>query len=514
MMMKKFAIFLVLLGLAGGGVYYYKPALVEQEAPALLKQWFHKAQQQLAENKPAEKPAEKQKAAAPAENTYVPSGTPAVSGDRTPAPELDAVEVAPLLLDFPENKDARARAKEENRPCLVLWYGSDWMPEAQEIAEEWKKLEKKNLPLVIGQIDERVGTLRDLQERERLLPTGAFHNLPVAVLLAPDDTLLAIYTGRMVQNAAAMEKAVTRSLKRMPQYMELVDKARRTEGLEGALAAADALAMMPQNDAARNRQLKDILNRKDPEHKTLCRYLYCMDHMAMYGEINAVLNGGKGADAKFKGDQRKFDEGIAFVQKVLNAREINTEIKQQWTSGLAYVYREKFRAGKDAAVRAKVVETYRAVVEMDPESEYGKGAARWANYWDENTPYVFETPYYGSGDMTVDFEKDWHVNVSEQMDGPGDYTFTLVPCHDGHMTTKGYQLYANDRHVCDANEAADVSTKTVTFKVPRALKGRVEVRFKVRCFDGWYGCSGEMVMKKNAPAPESTAPEEESPAAQ
>ena len=36
----------------------------------------------------------------------------------------------------------------------------------------------------------------------------------------------------------------------------------------------------------------------------------------------------------------------------------------------------------------------------------------------------------------------------------------------------------------------------MTFEVPRSLKGKVEVRFKVQCFDGWFGCAGEMIMKK------------------
>ena len=481
--MKKFLTFLILLGIAGGGVYYYDPGLLGLDAPAKVSRKKGKKKKKASKKAEKAEKAESAVAAAPAEDDAEEEAAPA--------------ELAASPLEFPENMEARAQAKAEGRPCLIIWYGSDWLPNSGKIVKEWTELGKKNLPVVIGQIDERVGTVPDLHAREKLTPFGAFTNLPVAVLMAPDETLLAIYSGKTVLNAAAMEKAVNRTLKQMPKYMQLVEKARNTEGVEGARAAADALAMQPYTDAMRNRQLKDILNRKDPNHETLCRYLYCMDHMGMFDEINAVLNGGKGADARFKGNDRKFDDGIKFVKKVMKTRKLCKELEQQWTAGLAYVYREKYGVAKEPALRKLVVESYRKVVEIDPDSEYGKGALRWANYWDESVPYVFDTPFYDSGDMTVGFEKEWRVNVSDKMDGPGSYTFTLVPVKTGRMTSKGFQLFANGKHVCDGDIPADQDSKTVTFDVPRALKGKVEVRFKVQCFDGWFACGGEMVMKKN-----------------
>ena len=480
--MKKFLTFLILLGIVGGGVYYYDPGLLGLDAPAKVsKKKGKKKKTAKKEAKKADKSAEPVAAA--------------------PAEELEEMEAEPASspLPFPENLEARAKARAEGRPCLIVWYGSDWLPNAGKVVKEWTKLEQKNLPVVLGQIDERVGTVPTLDERKKLIPYGEFMNFPIALLMAPDETLLAIYTGKTVLSAAAMEKAVKSSLKTMPKYMELVEKARTTDGIEGAKAAGEALAMLPYLEASRNYPLKDILNRKDPNHETMYRYLYCMDHMGMYGEINAVLEGGKGADAKFKGNERKFDDGIKFVQKVMKAHKMNTELQQQWTSGLAYVYREKFKATNEPAVRKKLVDTYRKVVDIDPGSEYGKGALRWANYWDDSVPYVFDEPYYDNGEMTFGIDKEWRVNVSDQMSGPGSYTFSLIPSRskNGRISAKGFQLYANDKLVCEADVPADQDTKTVNFEVPRALKGKVEVRFRVQCFDGWYNCAGEMVMKKN-----------------
>lgn len=529
--MKGFLIILLMLGVIGGSVYVYDPELLDidsylNDKPA-RKSKTRKAQRRhvLKGENPvvAHDPSEPKRVRtpelveedpqpeepAPEEPEIDGAGQESVEEvvQEGPAPvalaepdeTVEAADRADRPLNFLDNLDARAKAKAENRPVLILWYGSDWMPYSAKLVKQWNKLAKRRLPVQLGQINEKVGAVPKLHDRERLLPIGAFMNLPVAVLMAPDETLLGIYTGKTVMSAAAMEKAVENTLSMMPAYMKLVETARNTEGVAGAMAAAQALAMQPLETARRNRQLKDILNRKDAGNETLFRFLYCMDHMGMFNEIDAVLNGGKGADAKFKGAERQFGPAVAFVESVLKLIPGSGELKQQWISGLAYVFREQYKATKEPALRSKMVSLYRQVAELDPESEYGKGALRWANYWDEKHPYVFEEPYYDSGEMTVGFEKEWRVNVSSQMKGAGTYTFTIqpIPSKNGRMSTKGFQLFANGKHVCDSDAGLDKDTKSVTFHVPRSLNGRVEVRFRVQCFDGWFGCAGEMIMKKN-----------------
>lgn len=486
--MKAVLIVLLILGLVGGGVYYTNPELLGLDAPA-------KVSKKKTGKKKAKKGDKKsKKASAAADET-------SSQDDDDSSKEDEVVEPAPSVnpLNFLDNLDARAKAKAEGKPCLIIWHGSDWLPNTTKLAKQWMKLEQKQLPVVLGQINESTGVIPDLHQREKLLPIGAFMDLPVAVLLAPDETLLGIYKGKTVRSAAALEKAVNKTLKDMPRYMELVEKARSTDGVEGARAAGQALAMQPYDTAMRNKPIKDILNKKDKDHQTKLRFLYGMDHMGMYDEINAVLCGGKGADAKFKGNERQFDAGLEFVQSILKMPKLNDTLKQQWTSGLAYVYREKFKATKEPALRARMVKTYRDVVKIDPRSEYGKGARRWADYWDDSVPYEFEELYYDNGEMTVDVDKEWRVNVTSQMDGPGTYTFTItpLPSKNGRLTAKGFQLYADGNLVCDGNVPADQDARKVSFEVPRALKGKVEVRFRVQCFDGWYGCAGEMQMSKN-----------------
>lgn len=471
--MKKFLFLLIVLALAGGAVCYLRP------------DWL-----------PAGVMTTEDRDKILAEIKSLFSDSAAEPAEQSAAPVEAAPAEAASPLPFLSSHEARAKAKEEKRPALILWYSSDIKRRLDDMVQEWNKLASRNLPVIFGQIDEyRAGQL-SVDEREKLLPTGAFMNLPVAVLLAPDDTLLAIYRGKAVKNAAAMEVAVQRTLAMMPQYMAYVEKAYNTPGVEGARAAGAALEMMPYADAVRNHALKKILNTKDPEHKTMYRYLYGMDHMEMYVEINAVLNGGKGADAKLTGAERQFEAARQFVQKVLDAHSMNDELKQQWYSGLAYVHREKYTSTKDAAAKQLMLDCYRKVVEIDPVSEYGKGAARWVRYWDDSVYYVFEEPYYDKEDQTKGFEKEWRVNVSDSMKGPGVYVFSLQPIQNGQMVTRAYKLYANDKHVADATTPENVNTKSVEFEVPRALKGRVEVRFRAQCNDHWHECSGKMVMEK------------------
>lgn len=500
--MKKFLLYLIVLGAIGGAVYIYNPdLLLGRDVPALHEKkkisknaqpekqaadaWLTEDVPDAADNEPLQEQSAQQK-----EQGLVPL--------ESPKPEVvvsaEHALRAPLPLPFPENMEARAKAKESGRPVLILWYGTD----SDKLVAPWNKLAKQGLPVVFGQINETVGSMQNEHERKQMLPTGAFNTLPVAVLLAPDDTLLAIYTGKMLYSAAAMAKGVERTLKSAGDYMKLVEQARSAPGVEGATAAAKALAMMPHTTARRNHQLKDIINKKDPDHQTVFRYLYCMDHIGMFQELNALMEGGHGSAGVLKGAERKFTEAMNLVKRVLATPDLSTELQQQWNAAMAYILREMYLATKQPQLRLQLVDCYKLVARLDPESEYGKGAARLARYWDDSVPYVFESPYYDSGDMTAGFEKEWRVNVSEQVDAPGKYSFTLEPLSgmNGRMTTRGYKLFANDKHVCDATGPADQDAKSVIFDVPHALSGRVEVRFRVQCFDGWYNCSGKMVMKR------------------
>ena len=140
---------------------------------------------------------------------------------------------------------------------------------------------------------------------------------------------------------------------------------------------------------------------------------------------------------------------------------------------------------------------YELLIALDPDTQYAKGAKRFVHYWSSDSVTIIENGFYESGHQTLGFEKDWRVNVTDSIDGPGEYTFSLIPVDNGGMVTRNYRLLVNGKEVAKADAPADKNTKTVQFKVPAVPKGaKVEVQLTAQCNDGWFGCSGHIRMEK------------------
>lgn len=405
---------------------------------------------------------------------------------------------SPLLpaegLAYPGVEAARQTAQKENKPALIIWHGSDWLPGGEALCREWSRLAGADLPVVLGQFDEKTGLGH--QVRAKLMPVEIY-NLPVALLLAPDGTLMAIYDGKTVRSAERLSKAVKRSLRALPQFTELLEQGRRTEGVEGARLLGRALDLLDKDDAVRCKPVVEQIRKKDPEDASGYLAAYAMGHMDMYGQINKRLNG---ADGKLKGAARDFDAAEAYVKGVLARKSLSRMRRQQWTAGLAYIERERMLAQnkiQDRAARKALTATLRSIVKMDPKSEYGKGAAFYADYWDPDTFITVDSGFYDSCHQTHNFEKDWHVRVTDQVTKPGLYRFTLVPRNNGRMVTRNYRLAINGKVVGQASIPPEQNTKSVELRVPRAGKGsRIEVWLTAECRDGWLGCSGEVKMER------------------
>lgn len=404
-------------------------------------------------------------------------------------------------LSFPDVPAAKEKAAKEGKPCLVVWYGSDWQPKVGAFCKAWEAVAKTHgETFVFGQFDDKTGLNVDV--RKKVLPIEHY-NLPAVVLLAPDGTFMAEYSGDQVSKSP--EKVMKKLVKLAaiaPEFAELAQKATKSQGLEAAKAAGQALELLPVQFAVRCGALTGIIRKQDPQDETGYKSLFAMDHLAMYGEIKGILHGGK--DGKLSGKDRKFDEAEAYVRKVLDSKLMKQEKyrhrRQQWLAGLAYIIRERIvsTTTPDKRDTTPIIKVYEEIVKLDPKTQLAKGAKRWIHYWDADSVTVIEGYYYDSSHQTLGFEKDWRVNVTDSIDGPGTYTFSLIPVDNGGMVTRNYRLLVNGKEVAKADAPADKNTKTVTFTVPAVPKGaKVEVRLTARCNDGWFGCSGYIEMKKN-----------------
>lgn len=407
------------------------------------------------------------------------------------------VAVQAATLPFPDVAAAKAQAAESGKPALIVWYGSDWQPGVDSFCRSWQKLAAQHSgTCVFGQFDDRTGLENGL--RNKVLPIEHF-NLPAVILLAPDGSFMAEFSGPQVRKPGPeLMKSISRLASLAPRFAQLVQIARSSEGRKAVGNAAAALYLLPIKDAMRQKELTGIINRHDPQDDSGFRAQFCLDHLGMYDEINGILKGGK--EGELSGRARKFDEAEVYVRRVLNSKVLKgKERRQQWLAGLAYVQRERILSTTTPENRdvAPLLATLDAIVKLDPDSQYGRGAAKFRHYWDPATFNAVNGGYYTRGDQTLGFEKDWHIDVTDSMSGPGLYTFTLEPVENGRMDSRNFRLVVNGKVVATPAIPADRNTKTVDFNVPTIPAGaKVEVWLTARCYDGWMEASGFIRMQK------------------
>ncbi len=401
-------------------------------------------------------------------------------------------------VPFPSAPEAKAKANAENKPILLLWHGSDWMEESSELCKAWKELASKgNLPVILAQFDEKTG-LTDEERKAAGMPVEEY-DLPVALLLAPDGSFMARYRGKTVLSADAMQKAVKKSLAKMDAFTTNLKQARESQGLDSVRAAGKALEQMAVRDAVKQRELTKLISDRDPNDETGYRSMFCLEHMGMYKIINDILKGGP--EGKLGGAERDFAAAEKRVRDILGRHggsqpKLATEQHQQWLAGLYYIQKERMVSTKSTD-RKDVLATLDAIVKLDPKSEYGKGAKTYYDYWNPDSYFVVEDFFYEPRHQVHGFEKDWHVDVTEKVKGPGTYVFRLVPEFDGSMVTRNYRLMVNGKEVARPAIDEKQSTKQVEFTVPDVPKGaKVEVWLTTQCHDHWFSCHGHIEMEK------------------
>lgn len=400
--------------------------------------------------------------------------------------------VGAATVAFPEVPEAVEQAGKQGKPALILWYGSDWVPQVDVLCQHWASLAESDLPVVFGQFDEKTGL--DGEVRKKTLPLERY-NIPTAVLLAPDGTFMATFAPEITRDTAKLEDQVRELLPKTERYMDLVIKARASRGEVAATAAGQALELMRESDALLNQELRKIINTQDPQDKTGYRALFGMEHLDMYGEMSIILKGGP--DGKLQDKNRDFAAAESFVRKALANKKLTGVRRQQWLAGLYYVQR-LIMENSTTKDRSAMLKTLDDIIAIDPDSEYGKGAAKFRHYWDPQSVNVITRGFFDTGEQTLGFEKDWHVDVTDSVSTPGVYLFSLNQIEGGHLITRHFRLAVNGKVVDQADLDPQTNTKSVELTVPNDVpdNAKVEVWLTAECRDGWMGCAGFIEMKK------------------
>lgn len=406
-----------------------------------------------------------------------------------------AVVEAANTCTLPTVPETKEQAKTQKKPIIILRHGSDWLHDDARICSKWKTLISKPEfagKAIFGQFDDITGQKGD--ERQKILPVECF-NMPEVVIMAPDGTLMAVLNTKMMRGKEeAQAKVIAKMIEIYPEFCQLAEKARSTKGEEAAQAAGKALDLLYARDAVRCRALIDIINKQDPNDTTGYRSQYGLEHMGMYKEINAILKGGP--EGQLKDAERKFDDAIKYVEKVLKNKRLKGERRQQWLCGLAYAHRERIRSTKGTDW-TPCLKALKEAVDINPDNEIGIGAAKYHKYLDPDSYYVIKNDFYEGSDQTLHFEKEWRMDVTHHIKGPGTYTFSLVPCSNGRLDTRDFRVYVNGK-LADQIDDDKKITKTVDFDLSSLPSGKakVEVRLRATCRDGWFGCSGHIKMEK------------------
>lgn len=397
--------------------------------------------------------------------------------------------VMAAMLPYPEVEEALKQAENSNKPALILWYGSDWTYQVKKLCHTWSRLSPLKSQVVLGQFDSRTGGNKNPK-----LPINT-QSLPVAVMVAPDGTLMRMLPEKLVRSSAKeIASEVKETAKIAHKFVDLVKKAQHAKGIPAAEAAGQALDLLPLSDALLNGKLKKIIETNDPEDSTGYKSLYATHYLGMYAQIKNRLQGG--AEGGLRGKERKFSEALAYVNKALSNNKLKGEMLQQWYCGLGYVLKEQALSAETPNWQP-VVDAYQKAIDVDPNSQYGIGAAKVKRYWDPNSYYEFTENFFGSGDQNVHMEKEWRVDVSKLINGAGTYTFSFDFDGRNTMRTRKFALFVNGNQV-DALRDPEEITDQAELKVPNvSATDKVEVRFLSRCTDGWFGGTGCFVMKKN-----------------
>lgn len=403
---------------------------------------------------------------------------------------------ASAALVAPHVTEAKEQAARDGKPALIIWHGSDWIHNAEALQQQWQQLDANN-SFVLGQFDDKAAKDADKPERNKVLSIETF-NLPIGVLLAKDGSFMARYdvpTMTATGNSQLLN-AVQQTLQHHDRFCELVAQARAATGVAAAQAAGQALSLLKIEDAMMQRELCNIINTQDPKDETGYRSLFVLEHMGMYREIRACLQGGP--EGKLDGAERDFDAAEAYVRATIAKGMLQGERLQQWLSGLAFIQRERMLSTQSTD-RSALLSTFKQVIDVNPNSQYGIGARSWYNYWNPDSIYIIEDYHFDGEDLCIHGEKEWRINITSELSGEGRYTISLEQIDGGDLTTRNYRLLINGKVVASAGNP-DESIKSVSFDIPEiTANDKVEIQLTTRYYEGWFSASGHILVEKNTP---------------
>lgn len=394
--------------------------------------------------------------------------------------------------------DAQKKAQEENKPIVLLWSGSDWMPGASTLHKNWEALSNSSSSPVVWALFDETTRVTPEQLKAAGMPVEVW-NLPAVLVMTPEKKLLAQLPPSVASNTSLAAKRIDSVVSMADKQKQLLQQAASEKGAAKARLIGKALDSMALFDAIARKDLLDELKKADPKDESGYVFKYSLGAMPktpgavseLYKKVNALMTE-QGAK---KGKDRNFDAADRFLSEKLALPVLDKPQKQQLLAARAYVAREKYRSGDEAA-RDAMLGLFREIYKLDRKSELGKGARGYIEYFTK--PILLNGLDFDSVHLRKTFHP-WVVNATKYMKTPGTYEIRRV--HDGgpdSVSVRNARILVNGRVAAELPpDLKDKNLDAFTLTVPALKPGSsVQIEMEAKGNGHWMSTWGHIEIEK------------------
>lgn len=399
------------------------------------------------------------------------------------------------LLPLPE---AQKKAAAENKPIVLLWSGSDWMQGASSLQKNWDALSTtSSAPVVWALFDETTKTTPQ-ELKAAGLPVEVW-NLPAVLVMTPEKKLLAQLSPAVAVNTALAAKKIESAVKLGARQQQLLKQAAGEQGVAKARLIGQALDSMALPDAIARKDLQDELKKADPKDESGYVFKYSLGVMPktpgavsnLYRTVNGLMSE---KDTK-KGKERNFEAADKFLVEKLALPVLDKPQKQQLLAARAYVARERFRSGDEAA-KEDMLALFHQIYKLDRKSQLGKGARGYIEYFTK--PILLDGLDFSSVNLRKEF-RPWVINATKYITAPGTYEIRRV--HDGgsdSVSVRNARVLVNGKVVAQLPaDQQDKNLDSFVLTVPAMKPGsRVQIEIEAKGNGHWLSSWGHIEIDK------------------
>ncbi len=366
--------------------------------------------------------------------------------------------------------EALELAKKDKKNIVVVCTGSDWLPSANDIEKAYASLEK-DFPQdkVIWALYDEKEKASEAELKAPKPPIGVW-NFPAVQIL--DSEARPVFYAEGIKPSTLMKLGPI-----VEKYEKLIDKrdglwnaAKDKSGEEAYVLIAKGLDAMPEKMARYYKPQIEQLAKLDPSDKTGAHMKYTFGFLSF---IEKEING------RIK--DQKFDEAKKYIQDCLKKPALTTYQRQMLMAGM-------FRLQKEQGNLPAALDSLKALVKIDPKTEFAQGAKRMVAYYTQ--PVKMKNLSWSQGDNRP-LWIPMLFDVSSVMKEPGTYEIEFKH-RDGHTKFRNPVIKSGNNELVKVSDDKESNKFTVTIS---KLSGRPILQIDSQG-TGWFAGCGDVIITK------------------